>query len=44
MADAYELISDNLRTYRNIPGFTYTIEVWDRSLDLIKKAMKAGIT
>ncbi len=38
MAEAYELISDNLRSFSNIPGFTYTIEVWDKTLDLLRKA------
>jgi hypothetical protein len=38
MAEAYELISDSLRTFSNIPGFTYTVEVWDKTLDLLRKA------
>jgi hypothetical protein len=38
MADVYEVISDNMGTFSNIPGFTYTIEVWDRTLDILKKA------
>ena len=38
MADAYELISDNMGTFSNIPGLTYTIEVWDKTLDLLRKA------
>ena len=38
MADVYQVISDNMGTFSNIPGFTYTIEVWDRTLDLLRKA------
>ena len=38
MADAYEVISENMRTFSNISGFTYTIEVWDKTLDLLRKA------
>ena len=38
MAEAYELISENLSSFSNIPGFTYTIEVWERTLDLFRKA------